>query len=59
MADEITCLIAEPAERFVQGQDDRNALRVTGIGTTASRGIKNGAIAAIGRERSIKRLSSV
>lgn len=51
----ITCLIAEPADRFVQGQDYRNALRVTGIGTTASRGIKGGAISNIDEaERAIR-----
>lgn len=51
----ITCVIAEPSERFVQGQDYRNALRVVGLGTTASRGIRNGAIANVEEaERAIR-----
>ena len=51
----ISRVIAEPSERFVQGQDYRNALRITGLGTTASRGIKNGAISNIEEaERAIR-----
>lgn len=51
----ICCAIAEPAERFAQGQDYRNALRITGLGTTVSRGIKNGAISNIDEaERAIR-----
>lgn len=51
----ISCVIAEPAERFVQGQDYRTALRISGIGTTASRGIKSGAISSIeDAERAIR-----
>jgi cell division protein FtsA len=51
----ISCVIAEPSERFAQGQDYRTALRVTGVGTTASRGIRNGAISSIDEtERAIR-----
>lgn len=51
----ISCVIAEPAGRFVQGQEYRQALRVSGVGITASRGIKSGAIANIDEaERAIR-----
>ncbi len=51
----ISCVIAEPAERFVKGQEYRHALKVTGVGTTASRGIRSGAIANIDdAERAIR-----
>lgn len=51
----ISCTIAEPAERFLQGQEYRQALRITGVGTTASRGIKSGAISNIDdAERAIR-----
>lgn len=51
----ISCIIAEPSERFAQGQDYRNALRVTGLGTTLSRGIRNGSISNVEEaERAIR-----
>jgi cell division protein FtsA len=51
----ISCVIAEPAEKHLAGQDYRFALRVTGVGQTVSRGIKCGAIANIDEaERAIR-----
>ena len=51
----ISCVIAEPAERFAKGQEFRQALRVSGFGTTVSRGIKAGSIANIDdAERAIR-----
>ena len=51
----ISCVIAEPSEKHLAGQDYRLSLRVIGVGQTASRGIRNGAIANVeDAERAIR-----
>ncbi len=51
----VSCAIAEPVDRHINGQDYRHALRTTGLGQTASRGIRNGAIASVSEvERAIR-----
>jgi len=51
----ISCVIAVPVEKHLAGQDYRLSLRVAGVGQTASRGIRNGAIANVDdAERAIR-----
>jgi cell division protein FtsA len=51
----ISCVIAVPADRHSEGQDHRHALRIVGVGQTASRGIRSGAISNIDEaERAIR-----